>query len=158
MIQPPREVSTDRDSLFGGDCDCSDTSSPSDISKSSDSDITNRASGSENSDSEFSDTDAPRLIAVIGVFLTAVTGVLSLPSSSPSVSVLVMVHSHFLFFSLRFRFRVPGVSKPLSAILLLISSNGPGVWPPSRVSLPVYAMANSNVWMVSASGSGSVAE
>jgi hypothetical protein len=47
--------------------------------------------------------------------------------SSSSVSVLVIVHSHFLFFSFLFLFRVAGVSSPLSAILLLISSKGPGV-------------------------------
>ena len=126
---------------------------------------TNLSSASETSLAESSDTDAPLLIAVIGVLasMTAVNGVRPTGVSSPSPSsrsVVLIVHSHFRFFSLRLRFLVPGVSRSLSAIRRLISSKGPGVCPPSRVSSPVYAIVTSSGSSsgFSAARSGSMAE
>lgn len=116
---------------------------------------TKRPSSTSDISESVVETEDPLQIAVFGVFsiLTAVKGVLftGVLSSSSSPSVLVIVHSHFLFFSFLFRFLVAGVSNSLSAILLLISSNGPGVCPPSLVSSPVYAKVKSKVSCFSAS-------
>ena len=110
------------------------------------------------SDASSVDIDASRQIAVHGVSSTlkAVIGVGStsiLRCSSSSVSAAVIVHSHFLFFSRDLRFFCVGLLRSLSAILLRISSNGPGVWPPSLVSSPEYAMADSSVSDTALSGS-----
>lgn len=70
--------------------------------------------------------------------------VAGLPVTSP---IGASVHSHRLFFSFLFFFRIPvgvpgpegvdGVSVFRPAILLRISSKGPGVSPPYSVSLPL---------------------
>lgn len=122
------------------------------------------ASDSESADSTLTLTDSDAA-AFLGIAITGteVLGVDSVivgvdaariaavapPSSSPSSWPIVQ--THFLFFSF-LRFLIPlgrgdetGVSVPKPAIRRRISSNGPGVSPPFRVSSPEYAMARSSI-------------